>query len=541
MPEIRLALPNGVTEPTEAGWPEGVWTRDLFGGYIFNDVAFAPRDTDPPCWSCGVSDSRPMRLVARGETLAAVHVGGCEADRSTTASPACYQCGSATRTVYVGWRHRRFFCERCIGTLGEAPPVAFECEPAGEIHPVVPTPNTCRQCGEPMQGCGACSPGPDVCPACFHRFVGFNNLDYDPSPDTETPWRTDYPVGLEIECEGGNRTRLLRAPFEESGTGVGGDGSLGEDGLEARLPPLNGGKLASTIEAVTTALRDADFQPTVDAGVHAHVWADPLMDAEVAQLLRYTAAFEDVIYAMMPPSRNGNQYCLPITEADRRAERAAQVDSLTLAAAYKAAFESETRYLQVNTQPFWHGRQTHSSGRRTIEYRVHSATLDPEKLVNWANIVRAITMNAGQYNCDPDAWRDLPLSPEKVEAFLKGIEREDTFEYVMKRIIKFEDAHGLNACAHLPIKFNIKKMEGSGLWVAGKELPLEPGEDGELPPDDDEENYCYHNGHDWHRGECNRCGYYNPEEAADIFCEDGHDFVGGSCYLCGAEEDDYLR
>jgi len=147
----------------------------------------------------------------------------------------------------------------------------------------------------------------------------------------------------------------------------------------------------------------------------------------------------------------------------------------TLSEATVGVLQHSSRYIHVNTQPYWLGHPSHQSesgdgGNKTIEWRLHSASLNPTKIHNWARIIRGMTMHTGQFKVDADEWAAQPLSPEKVGAFLKGIEQDDLFDYVMQRVIKFEKKDPQRG-SQLEMTYDIGKMEGSILGWQAKSLP----------------------------------------------------------------------
>ena len=371
-----------------------------------------------------------------------------------------------------------------------------------------------------------------VCDSCRPRVITSGTMAYHIPDHSAVPWHAEFPVGLEIEAEHGARVKLNRLVFESTSTGVGSDASLPSNtGVEARLAPLNGGTLASTITVICDQLTQAGYTPTKSAGIHGHVWAGPLRQEDVGSIVLYASAFDDVIHGMMPPSRNGNQYAEPVRPLGTDVARMMSMGN-TLSEASVGVLQHSSRYIHVNTQPYWLGHPSHQSdsgdgGNKTIEWRLHSASLNPTKIHNWARIIRGMTMHAGQFKVDADEWAAQPLSPEKVGAFLKGIEQDDLFDYVMQRVIKFEKKEPQRG-SQLEMTYDIGKMEGSLLWVEGKELTIEESETEGGPPDEDCE-------HEWYNETCESCGTVcdHRDDSSSATCGHGCQY----CYTCSATWD----
>jgi hypothetical protein len=94
----------------------------------------------------------------------------------------------------------------------------------------------------------------------------------------------------------------------------------------------------------------------------------------------------------------------------------------------------------------------------------------------------------------------------------------------MQRVIKFEKKDPQRG-SQLEMTYDIGKMEGSILWMAGKELTIEESETEGGPPDEDCE-------HEWYNETCESCGTVCDHSADSSSSTCGHGCQ--YCYTCSA-------
>ena len=294
---------------------------------------------------------------------------------------------------------------------------------------------------------GSCSVAEGIRAAAAQQQVqGLVGRAFLLSPRT-TPiaWHKEFPVGLEIEAERGHIRNLIAEPIIRRGWGLGRDNTLrGQESLEFRTPPMNGPEVDESLGEVLPIIRGAGYEGTSRAGLHVHVWAAPLTSREIVSFYGAVSVFENVIFAMMPPTRLGNNYAKPLrkTWQDSPKRTAGDINAILRILS--------GHYQHVSLGPYLEGRASHIGDAdtsfhptgQTIEFRAHSSTLTVMKAVNWARLCQGLVMNASEYRADPGEWDGQAVSPRKVQAFCEITGHSELYEYVASRILKFAERHG---------------------------------------------------------------------------------------------------
>ena len=154
---------------------------------------------------------------------------------------------------------------------------------------------------------------------------------------------------------------------EYRGWEVKSDGSITTQGkysyaIELTSPPITPKNYPDMIKALTNARKYGGVNAS--CGLHVHVYAPDLaivlMGDRANQIWqKYISdawlAVEDVMFSYMPTSRRSSNYCRP-------------------------GVEWMTKYQAINFSPL--------RNRRTIEFRLHSATLNPRKALAWGMLCR---------------------------------------------------------------------------------------------------------------------------------------------------------
>lgn len=161
-------------------------------------------------------------------------------------------------------------------------------------------------------------------------------------------------------------------------------------GLEVASPALvmMADRHCAELRAGCRAL--AALTPRVDrtCGLHVHVDCSDFTWEELQRLVSLWARYEPFFYSMVPPSRRSNRYCQPLRRHSPEATDSGQwtATQQLLAASTEATVRSATarvaRESGLNiTGWFRHGR---------IEFRLHSGTVDYDKIRNWVTVLLAI-------------------------------------------------------------------------------------------------------------------------------------------------------
>ena len=195
----------------------------------------------------------------------------------------------------------------------------------------------------------------------------------------------------------------------------------GGRGIEIVSPVLKGKAGLEQIRKVASALEANGARINKTCGLHVHVGARDLSALHVQSILNRYSTFESVIDSMMPVSRraNHNHFCLPIAEIIRWDSR--ELLTKPWPDLVDMARSVGSRYYKVNVSAYLrHG---------TIEFRQHSGTVNPEKIINWVlfclNFVEASKPPArAQRAPAPAAPKKRGRKPGKRRAGLLKVLRE---------------------------------------------------------------------------------------------------------------------
>lgn len=252
---------------------------------------------------------------------------------------------------------------------------------------------------------------------------------------------TSRTYGIELEIKTTRRRETIARLLTEAGipTDVQGynhvtsrnwklvpDGSV-VGGFELVSPILSGEEGLRAIETVCRVLQAAGVTVDRQCGFHLHIGANDLSFGAIQRMAQWYAKWEDVMDAMVPPSRRGNmnRYCQSIRQAADRFDSARTVAGLTRALG--------TRYVKLNLESY--------ARYGTIEIRQHSGTIEAEKITNWVRLMIA----AVEYNAKTRVvkkWTTTNLNiVEKARVMLRVLDiPTETNRYAIARIRHFQGA-----------------------------------------------------------------------------------------------------
>ena len=201
--------------------------------------------------------------------------------------------------------------------------------------------------------------------------------------------------------------------------------------------PSNGDDLYNRIANLTEYLKYADFDVNRSCGLHVHVDARDCEWRQLKHILLLGKAVQDVIYKMLPPSRDNGRWCrrIPMSRSDILAIESNEdfIEAWYNSWGVNPSMEkyNDSRYCGMNM----HSRIINGS----IEFRYHSGTINQEKILNWVKICTAIVdvgINTSKVECNLYniiTGRDLTY-----EEFFKYLKLDDDVrEYVDQRMAKF--------------------------------------------------------------------------------------------------------
>jgi hypothetical protein len=230
--------------------------------------------------------------------------------------------------------------------------------------------------------------------------------------------------GVEIECFSPvSRTQSqviesLRAAGVRVDTAVGmhtttpgwkvvGDGSLRWNGRSVRYgieivsPVLKGDAGLAEVARVAEVLESIGCKVNTSCGLHVHVGIGGATGKQAKNIAASYLKYADEMDSIMPMSRRGvrNAYCKNNKSAMFAGQSAEQIDA-TLAStrdhidavarlmngSAPTRGYVQTRYFALNFQSY----ATHG----TVEFRQHSGTTNPAKIVAWVKLVTGLVANA---------------------------------------------------------------------------------------------------------------------------------------------------
>ena len=214
--------------------------------------------------------------------------------------------------------------------------------------------------------------------------------------------------------------------------------------------PSNGDDLYNKISNLTQYLQGSQPTPSIhgeyefdvnrSCGLHVHVDARDCEWKQLKYILLLGKAVQDVIYKMLPPSRDNGRWCrrIPMTRSDILAIESNDefIDAWYNSWDVNPSMEkyNDSRYCGMNM----HSRIINGS----VEFRYHSGTINQEKILNWVKICTAIVDVGIEISKQrtrtveiENAIRSRDLTYEEFFKYL-GLD-EDVREYVDKRMAKF--------------------------------------------------------------------------------------------------------
>jgi len=214
----------------------------------------------------------------------------------------------------------------------------------------------------------------------------------------------DLPIGVEIEAElkdSDNYDTIIDS-LRNTGCGICEDGSL-DNGIEIQIPASNNGITERLVNNVCRVLKRHCY---IDdkCGLHIHIgYPSDLTAIKNAIIMAYIS--EPIFYGINPRSRMYSHFCQPIRRDFNLKEilnvKPDTIDKLLYSKhfgkdikkksieSYKKEKYNSCRYSGFNLHSHFY--------RGTLEFRYHAGTIDPVKIMNWANLLKTILIYAKKY------------------------------------------------------------------------------------------------------------------------------------------------
>ena len=375
------------------------------------------RAVEPPeqaeCGECGNSVDRADTIVSHGSR----YCQPCHDDNFYS----CHSCNESVSTDMVYFAYQDPYCEYCYYETFE----------------------NCYDCEEPVDRdevywrndnpyCSSCVPD-DVSTILYHL------EDKEPPACSREAESFEFPVrrlvGVEVECLIPHIDALDTPSFWTSTS----DGSInseeGYDGIEMVSYPASGDLLLESIDNLILWSNDIGAVVNRSCGLHVHFNSLDLTARQVAHVGIVYRYFEEILKGMMPNSRQSSNWCkdFPIPKNQLR-YITEESELIELYYDHMDSYPStdkynDARYCGLNI----HSRYYHGS----LEFRLHSGTLNRTKILNWIQILNRIidmAIEIERYTGDEyDKWIKKPPITHMVSTF--GVELCD---YINKRTSKFK-------------------------------------------------------------------------------------------------------
>jgi hypothetical protein len=186
---------------------------------------------------------------------------------------------------------------------------------------------------------------------------------------TKKPMTTERHIGVELEASIPRKnlealTDDLRLSVYRHYLALGTDGSVTSndkfEGSELRIcAPTS--KIKEVVSFVSAALIKAQAKVDKSCGMHVHLDARPTTGANAKNMFERLVDQQFALFQIVPSSRRSNRYCKYTKKDDWR---------------------GTDRYKAVNPLSF--------KKYNTIEVRMHSGTVDANKIIPWINLLEAI-------------------------------------------------------------------------------------------------------------------------------------------------------
>jgi len=420
--------------------------------YSYRDRIFHNSSDDTPCAVCGVV--RSCLAAISGDGRCYPICGDCY-DPIIGCDICGTACSRGTRGEEAKTMGGLYLCASCYGKH------IYECD--GCHRQKVVTSNTtltsngriCVKCASKgLSNCALCGSLAVRASLKAHRGIGdicrgcrkYQSREIGPTRTASTRGKmltSLRTIGVEIEAEGGF-SGYARNNIP-SDCGIGSDGTL-QNGVEVQTNPTIGKLAEETINQCCRALKDAKYTVSSRCGLHVHVGAFDIRETPSLQLrlARAVYALEPIFYAILPDSRQRNNYCRRLSDYYKFKNFSLDSDP----EAFSKAWYNDEQISSRNQRKGLHGDETRYMGfnlhsvfyRGTVEFRHHSGTLNPKKIIYWTKLIcHIIDWVADSYNDDAVvAIHKKKSMTRKINLMFEAFDLPENLQkYIVGRYAKF--------------------------------------------------------------------------------------------------------
>ncbi len=213
-------------------------------------------------------------------------------------------------------------------------------------------------------------------------------------------------AALEIEVSSAESGSELNRVADQWDAQIVKDGSLPSGGFEINTAPANGDVLLDQLADWADALSAQSASANKDCGLHVHIDCRDFTFYDMRRMVLLYERLEPALFGMVPQSRRGASWCVPSGHKYANAVRQSAMPKQSKANLIDGIYNSGTspRSLKAAVSNAksnkyaserYHALNIHSwLFRGTIECRLHTGTVNGEKLANWALLWVAIVDHA---------------------------------------------------------------------------------------------------------------------------------------------------
>lgn len=335
------------------------------------------------CNACGRSVPGHFAFFCGGHIFCAEHVPNYEL------CGVCEYLQADCRAIHTYDDRDIHVCARCVDRYRE-------CGCGNQIHVSYIEARRCQRCIE--------NEGSTSARRSFTRSLKWCSPD-----EPGSILKSKRMVSAEVEALTPDQNFLVTfaAKYPKEG-GIGSDRSVqgAGHGFEIQTPRLAGKRGEEFIQRACSALKSIKSSINQTCGMHIHldgkgivVPSRKVFPTSLIQLWKTHVVFEDVVMSFLPFDRRNNRYCRPMAQTFSLTE----IDTIeSLLDAEKLWYKNRTyEELREAKRAHYHasryfGVNFHSLlGHGHLEIRHHSGTLNPKKILEWANL-HALIMDAAQ-------------------------------------------------------------------------------------------------------------------------------------------------
>ena len=333
----------------------------------------------------------------------------------------CHGCNGQVHDGDVHWTYDNGYCEGCFYEYFSY------CESCGEA-----TPRDYIIYVDDYPYCESCAP--DSSEDLVER------IENNTPPSTSIKcsnfnYKVKRLVGIEAECiyEDGEE---FWTPMHWNNVS---DGSISSDvegysATELVSVPLSGDFIVDAVDNLMNWKNIFYADVNRSCGLHIHIDSTDMSAKEVARVGMVYSYFQEILKSMMPKSRQDSNWC---RDFNMMFDELVGIDSEEqLVSLYYESMDcspsiekyNDARYSGLNL----HSRYYHGS----LEFRLHSGTLNKTKILNWISICNTIVEKGIELSKltreDTYKWFDVSAEHKILEVFGKKLA-----SYMNKRIAKF--------------------------------------------------------------------------------------------------------